>query len=573
MSLPELWTVSLLLIAPLIPILNAVLLSNPGWRAAAVRWSPVSALPALLLALTGISGTVLDPPWPVKLATLGLDETGRIFLIFSAVLWLLSGWFSLGYLSDDRHPTRFHIFFLLSMAGNFILILARDIPTFYSGFALMGFASCGLVAHKGDPAAVRAGRIYLALAAIGEIMLFSAFGMLATQAETVEIARVVTADMPRLPFLLLFAGFGIKAGALSLHFWLPLAHSAAPVPASAVLSGAMIKAGLFGWLRFLPFGLVALPNFGIGLITAGLAATLLATIAGVTQRNPKTVLAYSSLGQMGIIIVGLGVAFLRPAAWPGLMAAILIYALHHALAKGALFLGVTPAMEAATRRQIWLARFGLLVSALALAGAPFTSGALAKLALKAKLDYLPEPWGYLVGFSLTLAAMGTAMLMARFLFLVWPRPSRPPDGMRHPVWVPWTLAVVGVTGGFWLYPGATTEFISTATPAKVWSSFWPVLAGVGLALIVSRTLRRFHLKTPKGIPAGDIIVPLERIVALVRSGFSSSSSDASRSGGKRPRDSRHIVQRLLALEDRLRDFGTGSAILLGVIVVLFLILG
>ena len=94
-------------------------------------------------------------------------------------------------------------------------------------------------------------------------------------------------------------GFGIKAGALALHFWLPLAHPAAPVPASAVLSGAMIKAGLLGWLRFLPLGYAALPAAGLGLVGVGLAAALIGAAAGALQRNPKTVLAWSSVARWG----------------------------------------------------------------------------------------------------------------------------------------------------------------------------------------------------------------------------------------------------------------------------------
>ncbi|MEM7011072.1 MAG: complex I subunit 5 family protein [Verrucomicrobiota bacterium] len=569
MYLPDNLATILLLLAPTLPLLYCVLIAIPALRDSAIRFSPIAAFPALLLALFAQSGTALNPPWPIKLASLELTGTARVFLGFSAVLWLLADWFARGYLTEDRRRTRFYEFFLLSMAGNFVLLLAQDIPTFYSGFALMGFASCGLVVHKGDAAAVRAGRIYLILAAVGEVLLFVAFGIVSAAADSVQIAEVVNSDMPMSGILLLLIAFGIKAGALALHFWLPLAHPAAPVPASAVLSGAMIKAGLFGWLQFLPLGLVAMPNLGASLIATGILSALLGTVAGVTQRNAKTVLAYSSFSQMGIITVGLGVAFLQPEAWPGLLAAILIYALHHGLAKGALFLGVTPASEANNRREIWIARIGLLLPALALAGAPFTSGAMAKLALKAELNYLTEPWGYIVGFLLTLAAMGTTLKMIRFLVLSWPPRPAAADGIHHRVWIPWGLSVASVFVGIWILPGSAEKLSDIAAPKKLWTAFWPVLAGIGLAAIGSFFVRKLKFNEPKGIPAGDMIVPIEWIYLKLTSVLSKPS-------GPKVEKSENAVSPiwskvLMRTEAMLSVFSIG-ALTLATIVVLLLVL-
>ncbi|MGE5306870.1 MAG: proton-conducting transporter membrane subunit [Alphaproteobacteria bacterium] len=111
---------------------------------------------------------------------------------------------------------------------------------------------------------------------------------------------------------MILTAFAIKAGALGLRFWLPLADPAAPVPASAVLSGAMIKAGLLGWLRFLPLGEASLPGFGYFVIAGGLGAAFFVTLIGVTQKNPKTLLAYSSISQMGIITTGVGTGLVQP---------------------------------------------------------------------------------------------------------------------------------------------------------------------------------------------------------------------------------------------------------------------
>jgi formate hydrogenlyase subunit 3/multisubunit Na+/H+ antiporter MnhD subunit len=137
------------------------------------------------------------------------------------------------------------------------------------------------------------------------VLIFTGFVFLTVSGGTTQIAELHRGVFSQPALLLLLVGFGIKAGALSLHFWLPLAHPAAPVPASAVLSGAMLKAGLLGWIRFLPLGEAAMPLSGVTLVSAGLGAAVLGTFVGVVQNDPKTVLAYSSISQMGIITTGI----------------------------------------------------------------------------------------------------------------------------------------------------------------------------------------------------------------------------------------------------------------------------
>jgi hydrogenase-4 component B len=105
---------------------------------------------------------------------------------------------------------------------------------------------------------------------------------------------------------LLLLGLGVKAGMVPLHIWLPLAHPAAPVAASAVLSGTMIKTALLGWMRFLPVGAVALPEWGGLLAGAGTLTLLFALPIGLTQSDPKVVLAYSSISKMGLMMLVLG---------------------------------------------------------------------------------------------------------------------------------------------------------------------------------------------------------------------------------------------------------------------------
>ncbi|MBK9137155.1 MAG: NADH dehydrogenase [Verrucomicrobia bacterium] len=527
-------TASLSLLAVATPAVMALLLSVRPWREGVKRATPLAAAPALVLAWANPAGAQWSLPW-LDHPVLELDAVGRVFLAFTSVLYLASGWYARGYLAKDPNPGRFYLFFLLAMAGNFGLILAGDVPAFYTAFALMGLASAGLVFHRGDAEAFRAGRIYLALAMVGEVLILTGLVFLVVAGDTVTIAELHRGVISRPALPLLLAGFGIKAGALTLHFWLPLAHPAAPVPASAVLSGAMIKAGLLGWIRFLPLGEAPLPGCGITFIGAGLGAAFLGTLVGVAQANPKTVLAYSSISQMGIIMTGLGIAAFRPEAWAEILAAVLIYATHHALAKGSLFLSIGPAHAARTRLQRSLTGLGLLLAALALAGAPLTSGALAKTALKANVGFLPEGWALALGVLLPLATAGTTLKMARFLWLVWPRPGHVAPAAPRGLWLPWLGLLAAMLAGVWLLPGALELLPAKLAPDKLWSALWPLLFGGALAALGARLRRWFSGDLSRWLPAGDMGVVIERLLErLTLRRPRSDDSDAGRSDDPAP---------------------------------------
>ena len=468
---------------------------------ALLPWAP---LPALLLAILAGPGLELHLPWLLLGTRFELDATGRLFLLFSTILWTLAGYQARHQLAGDAHEGRFAGFFLATLAGNLLLILAADLAGFYLGYALMTFAAYGLIVHKGSAETLRAGRVYLVMALLGEALLLAAFLQLAQLAGSLQLAeaRAALAMAPGREVIigLLLVGFGIKAGALLLHLWLPLAHPAAPVPASAVLSGVLIKAGLLGWLRFLPLGMTA-SDWGWVLAVAGLAAIFYGVAVGLAQQQPKVILAYSSISQMGFMTLGVGLGLLVPAAWPLLLPAVTLYALHHALTKGALFLG----LGLAGRRSVLIGQ-GLL--ALSLAGAPLSGGALAKQALK---EALPAgAWEVWLPGLLGLGALGTSLLMAR---LLWRLAATAPGWARPPrrVFLAWWLAVLlGLTGPWWLPAGAP---VLAQTPAGLWAAAWPVLVGGLLAWVAAR---HWQVRHPPAIPAGDLLWPLLRLGCLLR---------------------------------------------------------
>lgn len=483
----------LILLTPLAPLLVAGLAALPRARRRLPALALAAPLPALAAALLARDAEV-GLPWLLLGTQLGLDGTGRAFLLLFAALWTLGGWHAFAYLRQDARRSAFTLWFLLAMAGNLGLAVAQDALTFYVFFALMSFASYGLVVHDRKPESLRAGRVYMGLVVTGELALFSGIVLaVAAAGAAFDAPRAV----PPLALALLAVGFGIKAGLVPLHVWLPLAHPAAPVPASAVLSGAMIKAGLLGALRFLP--LPGPEGAGEALVLVGAASALFGVAVGVVQTNPKALLAYSSISQTGLVAIGLGLALL--AADPGIaaaaVAATILFALHHGLAKASLFFGtaIAPGGSAGPERALRL--LGLALPALALAAAPLTSGAIAKSALKA-IEGGP---GWLDLF-LSLSSVATTVLLVRFLALMAGKTAVESRGI---VW-PWAASVVVSTLAFWLLPQAADALGYALTRPALIDSLWPVLAGLALGTALASRLRA----------AGQPLVPPGDLLALGR---------------------------------------------------------
>jgi formate hydrogenlyase subunit 3/multisubunit Na+/H+ antiporter MnhD subunit len=491
-----------LLVAALLPLLRP---------ATAARLASAAPLPALALAVFGTPGASFELPWLLFGVQVGLDDTGRVFLLLTALLWLLAGTSSAAYLRDDPALRRYLGFFLVAQAGNVGVVLAQDIASFYMNFAAMTFSAFGLVVHDGSRQALRAGRVYIAMAVLGESMILVALVMLAAHSDSAEIASAViaTASDPLGGTIaaLLVAGFGVKVGVPLLHMWLPLAHPVAPTPASAVLSGSIIKAGLVGWLRFLPLGQAAF-DWAPALVAAGVVAMFGAAIVGIAQRDSKTALAYSSISQMGYATVAVGAGLAAPQVWPVLLPVVVFHALHHALAKGALFLGIGIVRTAALPRGLWLA--GLLLPAAALAGAPFTSGVLAKEALAGSLGAVELAWIDTLVSLLPFAALATTLLMARTVALAWREHGT--VAAHSGLVLPWAAALVAVAAVAWLAPAVVALEVPPAWKGiATLIGAWPLVGGAAIALAALRYSRVGVVP----IAAGDVLVPLERLIAPV----------------------------------------------------------
>ncbi|MDQ5766909.1 complex I subunit 5 family protein [Thiothrix subterranea] len=473
----------LLLLAPLLPLCFA-LVGNDRIG----QWLlPVAALPALVAAFVLPVGTSVALPWVLLGAQWGLDATGQVFLLVTALLWLLAGLYSVSGTPAGASRWRFRVFFLLTLSGNVLLVIAQDMGSFFLGFALMGLAAYGLIAQQASVTTRRAGRIYLIWTVLGEVLLFAGAVFTASAVGSVYFSEVVGKELPLAAVILVTLGLGIKVALPGLHVWLPIAHGAAPPAVSALLSGVMVKAGILGLVRFLPAGAASTVWVAEWLVWLGLVGAFYGVVFGLRQTAPKVILAYSTMSQLGVLILVTGLVLQAPAD-AALVMALLLYVAHHAWVKGALFLGVGLFKQTLS----WWLLGVLVVLALVLIGVPLTSGALAKGSVKAAL---PADWQHLA-LGLWLSSLATTLLMGRFVWSLWRYRRQHGGASSHHTstspgltqWLGWAILVEWVLWWPFLF----------ALPAFKWWDVLPILLGLGMVALAL---------LPR-IPAGDVPVLL-----------------------------------------------------------------
>lgn len=534
----------------LLPLLTALALalvglqpSDPaGDRARArIAWlTPWSTLPALGLAIAGPAAGQVELPGLLLGTTLEVDALARPLLLAVVVIYLTALWTAAARRSH-RSPLLTGIL-LVCFLGNAGALVAADVVTFYLSFAVMSFAAYGLVVHRGTSEARHAGRVYLVLTVLSEVLvLLGLMFVITAGGRLLSDVPAAVADAPVIVVVLLLLGFGIKAGTVPLHIWVAPAYRQAPAPGAAVLSGALSKVGIVGMLRFLPLGEAQLSTVGWVLVGAGLVGMFGAVVPGVLRHDGRTALAYSSVGQLGLLALLVGAALAEPAVAPACTVATVGYVVHHGLAKAALFLGA-PLWAARGPLRGWVA-VGSGLAALAIAGAPMTTGFLAKYAAKEAVYELPG-----LATALTVLGVGSTLILARALWLLHRLPEAPvtdvplddapgplaravetehhPAAEAHPphtsraTVTAWSLLVLAAAALPWVVlpawlPQAARPELSVA---NLWEAAWPVLVGLLLSVaawwLAQRRLRLFA--EPPVLPAGDLLVPVEAATAAVR---------------------------------------------------------
>ncbi|MBR5897811.1 MAG: sodium:proton antiporter, partial [Lachnospiraceae bacterium] len=242
-----------------------------------------------------------------------LDGLKTLYIAVSLLAWTVSLLFAPRYLSHDKHKARFYVFSLITLAATIGVFAAGDLFTLFTFFEIMSLASYVWVAQEENKKALKAADTYMAVAVIGGLVLLMGILLLYTNVGTLRLDELKEACESGGRFgkgriyaaaFCMFFGFSAKAGAFPIHIWLPKAHPVAPAPASALLSGVLTKAGIFG---ILIIGYLVLPEdklwgsivMGIGIITMVLGAML-----AIFSIDIKRTLACSSVSQIGFIIIG-----------------------------------------------------------------------------------------------------------------------------------------------------------------------------------------------------------------------------------------------------------------------------
>ncbi len=375
-------------------------------------------LPACGLAWRGGAWS-LALPWslPGGGFHLGLDALSAFFLSLVFPVSILSALYGLGYLKDrqGRKALGAHwAFFYLLVLCMALLLLARDAPLFLTAWEGMTLSSYFLVTFEHEEREVRrAGLLYLVASHVGTAFLLAFF--LCLRPGSLAFAGAAPgAGASGWLFLCALVGFGTKAGLVPLHVWLPEAHPAAPSHVSALMSALLVKMGIYGLARALMLLGPPPASWGLALALLGAVSAVLGALLALAQRDLKRLLAYSTVENVGLITLGLGLGALGLSLrLPGLallgFAGALLHALNHALFKGLLFLGAGSAAKAAGSRD--LERLGGLLSRMPVTGLAFLAGSAAICGLPPLNGFVGEFLLLLCGFHGFSAAAGPAGLV------------------------------------------------------------------------------------------------------------------------------------------------------------------
>ncbi len=361
----------------------------------------LAALTKLVLVAILIAGVLHGQVYEVRFAVLdGLDlalradALGLLFITLSAILWLFTTLYAIGYLQGSRYRSRFFGFFSICVTATMGIAMAANLFTFFIFYELLTLSTFPLVVHRGSARALQGGAIYLAYTLVGGTLLLTGIVWLQhllghTEFAHAGIAGTLDAEHAgalRMIFLLLIAGLGVKAALVPLHGWLPRAM-VAPAPVSALLHAvAVVKAGAFGIAR------IVYEVYGVELAQALDLLVPLAVVAAVTilwgslcalfQDDLKKRLAYSTVSQVAYIV--LGVALFGPVGSVG----GLVHLVHQGIMKITLFfcagnyaetLGIHRVSEMhGAGRRMPLTSLAFAIAALSMMGAPFSAGAISK---------------------------------------------------------------------------------------------------------------------------------------------------------------------------------------------------
>ncbi|NCD32418.1 MAG: hydrogenase [Spartobacteria bacterium] len=393
-----------LLLYPLTGLIGLLGRRNTGFSSA------VCAMGAVAAFFTGIVPVVavllghvpLDIQWawhlPMGSFHLRLDVLSAWFALPMLLIPAICAVYGMGYMRHDRSRAGLGVnglFFQLLAMGMLLVVMSWDGVLFLMSWEIMSIAAWFLVLFEHENATVRnASWIYLVATHLGTAFLFALFALLGAQSGSFDFSALSGACLSvNAVFLLSIVGFGSKAGFFGMHVWLPDAHPAAPSHVSAVMSAVMIKTGIYGIVRMMTFCSVWSDWWGWLLIVIGAVSGVGGILFALTQNDIKRLLAYSSVENIGIICLGLGLGILGVLHQQMFallaFAGALLHVWNHALFKSTLFMGAGAVLHATGTRNMELlgglqksmrsTSLAFFIAALAICGLPPLNGFVSEL--------------------------------------------------------------------------------------------------------------------------------------------------------------------------------------------------
>jgi len=349
----------------LVPIAASLLARPLGRRSESLRdWYAVAVTAITFLGAVALIPLVAEHhvigceiPLMIGRITFEVDSFGMFFAIFTSFVWMASTVYAGSYMQHEEKRDRYFTFNLAVLGANMGVVLAGDLISLFLFFEALGLLAYWLVIHTETPEAMKAGTKYLWMTVIGGFALVAGLIIAFALGSTGQVGPIPHAEgneaLMWTAAVLMIVGFGVKAGIVPLHIWLPDAHPVAPSPASALLSGIMIKAGAYGVFRvvtalFRPQVAEDIAEelwhftgqLGFVVLWIGIVTMFVGVVLALLQENAKRMLAYHSVSQMGFIIAGIGAAGYLGAHGAMGFAGGLYHIVNHALFKACLFLGV-----------------------------------------------------------------------------------------------------------------------------------------------------------------------------------------------------------------------------------------
>ncbi len=374
-----------------------------------------------------------------SLVVLSINSLSLFLAFLTILIWVIVSFYAAKYMEKER-ICEYYIFSFMALFALLGVFFAANFFTLFVFFDLLGYAVYMLVINSRTREALKAGTKYLVMAILGDLTLLVGISLYYYYTGGVSfVAKSLPDNLALLIFLLMGAGFAIKAGLIPFHIWLPEAYSAAPCSASALLSGLVIKAGVYGLIRsyLAIFGLKNTFKFlGLSIIWFGVASMVFGVLMALLQKNAKKMLAYHSISQVGYIVLGLGCAVYLGKEGGLALGGGLFHLMNHALFKASLFLSVgaiyfmTDEVDmyklGGLFKRMPLTAASLIIAACGISGVPLFNGFASKTLLHQSLTLVTHGYLLEIVFLFTTAATLCSFLKLVKLSLF----SKEPGGSR-----------------------------------------------------------------------------------------------------------------------------------------------